>query len=112
MQDLTCSTCLRGKDLSHADLRGQYFYLSQSKKAKLFEEQVRREAQRIVAPGSCGEPAKEIFAFSKRPTPLGKSTWRGLQGWTYLTLDFPVGIRAMGIEVSDPSSPQVVSEHI
>ena len=46
-------------------------------------------------------PAKEIFAFSKRPTPPGKSTWRGLQGWTYLILDFPVGIRAMGIEVSD-----------
>ena len=28
-------------------------------------------------------------------------TWRGLQGWTYLILDFPVGIRAVGIEVSD-----------
>ena len=85
--------------------------LSQSKKAKLFEEQARRGAQRIVAPGSCGEPAREIFTFSKRPTPLGKSTWRGLQGWTYLTLDFPVGIRAMGLRCLT-SSPQVVSEHI
>jgi hypothetical protein len=28
-------------------------------------------------------------------------TWRGLPGWTYLILDFPVGIRAVGIEVSD-----------
>jgi len=43
VRDLTWSTCLRGKDLSHADLRGQYFYLSQSKKAKLFEEQVRSQ---------------------------------------------------------------------
>jgi hypothetical protein len=30
-----------------------------------------------------------------------QQTWRGLQGWTYLILDFPVGIRAVGIEVSD-----------
>jgi len=102
---------LRGKDLSHADLRGQYFYLSQSKKAKLFEEQVRREAQRIVAPGSCGEPAKEIFAFSKRPTPLGKSTWRGLQGWTYLILDSLLALEPWGLRCLT-SSPQVVSEHI
>jgi hypothetical protein len=28
-------------------------------------------------------------------------TWRGLPGWAYLILDFPVGIRAVGIEVSD-----------
>jgi hypothetical protein len=28
-------------------------------------------------------------------------TWRGLPGWTYLILDFPVGIRAVGIEVSE-----------
>jgi hypothetical protein len=30
-----------------------------------------------------------------------QQTWRGLQGWTYLILDFPNGIRAVGIEVSD-----------
>jgi len=31
----------------------------------------------------------------------GKATWRGLPGWTCLILDFPVGIRAVGIEVLD-----------
>ena len=63
--------------------------LSQSKKAKLFEEQARRGAQRIVAPGSCGEPAREIFTFSKRPTPPGKSAWRGLQGLDLFNFRFP-----------------------
>ena len=36
-----------------------------------------------------------------------QQTWRGLHGWTYLTLDFPVGVGAAGIEVSDQVARKV-----
>ena len=57
-----------------------------------------KQARRRLAGTACGV---------QRLNGCGESVWRGLQGWTYLILDFPVGLGAAGIEVSDQVARKV-----